>query len=223
MKDWYNWTLSVDKMNEFLGKYKEYDFELFSNIAKSGDLEEFRLLCNALDKDGYVKSYFRDNYKDVSELKKLCNERVSEILGNLLPVFNTFRTSQKHEFWGGDERYKLFGFDFPPYAERKIIKSTLVFFIKYLNRPLEFKELANITHLYNHGLYWDLIKEPSTTNVDWENDENEFNRLNESRKEHIKAWTEFMDIIWRNDFDKAYSFMYDLAVKYNEELGWDYI
>lgn len=223
MKDWYNWTLSIDKMNEFLMKFKEYNFKLFLEIAKTGNLEEFRLLCNALDKNGYVTSYFSENYKEVYTLKDACNERVSTVLGELLPIYNMFENSKKHEFWDRNERYKLFGFDFPPYAEGKLLKSALTFFIKYLNKPLLLDEVPNVNYLYSHGLHWDLIKELDSLNIDWQHNYSEFKKLNQSRKEHVEAWIVFTNLIWNNEFDKAYDYMYNLAIRHNGRVGWDYL
>lgn len=225
---WFNSKNIRESANKFLKKYPVYNYNKLIDIAENAELEEFRLLCSLMQESSYMKSYISDApCEERRHIEEACNDRVNKQMGpEALAVFNMFRESQKHEFWCGDERYNLFGNEFAHYAEREIIKSVVVYIVKYKDKPVTLDNIKDISYLYNHGLYWDLYKEPDTVAEpnynDWETNNAVFNRLNEERKKHVEAWIQFTNYIWDQEWQKAYDFMIT-SLDGKGRAGWDYM
>ena len=206
-RNWYNSELSKQKYYEFVMKYPVINEDEMLSIAKDGSLKEFRLLCNALYEGGYfTRGCFYDNFEQKRRLVQACNERVNSILGaEAAELYEKLMKSQKHERWGGDERYRLFGYDFAPYDDRQVILSIVELKMAYLNKPLKIEDIPAIADLYNHGRYWDLFPERSGYDLDWENDDRAFNILNKDRQKHVEIWLSFMNCIFNGEYQTAYN------------------
>lgn len=220
---WYNSKISRSKAEEFLRKYRVFDYDVFVRIAKEGDLKEFKLLCNVIGTSLlYGMTGSMGSYDKIYELRAACNERVKDRMGGeASKLFELFSKSQNHEYWLGDERYKLYSFDFGSYADRQVIKSVVAYMAKYNGKEIGVDDVKNIGFLYNNGLYWELYDE-DLTNSDWENDDAVFIRVNKDRKKHLDLWSEFMRYVWDRKWDKAYDLMVRWQSKTGRE-GWDYI
>ena len=206
-RNWFNGAIAHQKYDEFVTKYPTIDEEEMLAIAKDGSLKEFRLLCNALYEGSYTsRGCFYEDYQQKLRLVKACNERVNTILGpENAELYDKLMRSQKHERWGGDERYRLFGYDFAPYDDRQVILSIVELKMEYLNKPLTVENIPAITDLYNHGRYWDLFPERSSVGFDWENDDRDFRILNKDRQKHVEIWISFMNCIFNQEYQTAYN------------------
>lgn len=205
---WYNEELINKVVHNFLGKYPTYDKSKFLDIAKNSSLDEFRELCSILYKSSYISSYFdKISLDEKRELINACNDRINDQIGlEALTIYEFFRKSQNHSFWTGDNRYKLFSYDFADYEDRQIIKSVVTFLIKYEKHYVELKDLKNLSYLYNTGLSYNLYNENKVRQyaINWDTDDKDFNKINEARTIHINAWIEFTNYIWNKEFEKAY-------------------
>lgn len=223
-KVWYNRRLSESKAAEFLRKYRVYDNKVLMKIAMEGDLKEFKLLCNALGLaviHGMVG--FSGNSVEVYKLRDACNERIKERMGEeATKLFELFSKSQKHEYWMGDERYKLYSFDFGSYADRQVIKSVVAYMAKYNGKEGNTEDVKCIGSLYSSGLSPNLYKEDGEYIFDWNDIDSNYIKANRSKKKHLNLWFEFMEYVWDRKWDKAY----ELMVKWQRKTGkkgWDYI
>lgn len=205
-RDWYNSEMEAWKYDDFLRKFPNITEEKMMDIAKNGDFDDFRLLCNALYYGGvFTRGCFFEDYHMKHRIVTACNERVNAILGeDNAKLYNQLLRAHKAEQWGGDERYRLFGYDFAPYDERKTILTIVELRQKYLGKVLSQDDLAAINDLYAHGRYWDLYPERSTVGYDFETNNRHFAILNGDRKKHMEAWYAFMRYIFKNDYENAY-------------------
>lgn len=206
--EWYDWTLSnVTRKDEFTSQMPEFDYNKCMNIAKEGDLKQFRLLCNMLDIATYDRSYFNDNYRLIDNLRKACNNRVNAILGpDITQLYNELLKSQGHEQWLGDERYKLFGYNYISMCIPRYVIISIVYIIHYTHMSNSIKSAINIGKIYNclpdNNLYYEkyLYKDPA-----------KFCFKDSDRKNHIDRWIKFTNLIWDHDYSSAY----DMIEEYN--------
>lgn len=221
-QNWFNSEMEEKMYNEFLKKFPDRSEAKMTDLAKNSNLNDFRLLCNALYYGGYsTTGVFFNDHEATRNIIATCNERVNCILGEAnAKLYDQLLKSHKAERWGGDERYRLFGYDFAPYDERKTILTIVELYQKYLGKPLNQDDLPAINDLYAHGRYWDIFPERSSTTYDFEYDEQDFDILNGDRKKHMEAWYAFMEFIFNNDYESAYKMIvqYDaLKEKVREE------
>ena len=208
---WYNTKMAQAKVIEFNEKFNEFNKETLLETIKSCDFKTFRLICNALEHKGFesFSTIFKDiPYAEEKIIRDALNNRVNEIFGEYAKLYDKLMESQRHELWGGDERYKLFGYDLPPYADRQVIKSLVKMVCEYLNKPLTIDNISGIASLYNHGLYWELVPGiPFGEYRDWETNDKHFAAQNNNRQSECEAWYTFMHHIYNGDYKKAYAIM----------------
>lgn len=220
--NWFNGEMEELKYEQFLRKFPDTSEEAMLEVAKNGNFDDFRLLCNALYYGGARTSgCFYGDYKTTHRIIAACNERVNVILGeDNAKLYDQLLRAHKAERWGGDERYRLFGYDFAPYDERKTILTIVELRQKYLGKVLNQDDLAAINDLYAHGRYWDLYPERSSVGYDFEHNKRHFAILNGDRKKHMEAWYAFAKYIFNGDYESAYEMLqrYDrLHEKVREE------
>lgn len=208
---WYNTKMAQVKVIEFNEKFNEFNKEILLETIKTCDFKTLRLICNALDKSSYSEfpTIFKDiPYAETKIIRDALNTRVNEILGEYAELYDKLMKSQKHELWCGDERYKLFGYDLPPYADRQVIKSLVKMVCEYIGKPLTIENISGITSLYNHGLYWEIVPSiPLNECRDWETNDKHFATQNNNRQSECEAWYTFMNHIYNGDYEKAYALM----------------
>lgn len=208
---WYNTKMVKSKVLEFCEQFNEFDVEKINNVIKTCDFKTLRLICNAFsaaDYSEYPSIFSKQPYEEMEKIKVALNNRVNEILGEYAALYYMLIESQKHEQWAGDERYKLFGYNLPPYSDRQVIKTLVILVCEYLNKPLTIENMPKIDKLYCHGPYWTLVPEVSSLDYkDWETNDKSFNTLNNYRKTECEAWYTFMNHIYNGDYKKAYAIM----------------
>lgn len=206
MKDntWYNDYLQNLMKDVFIDKYPEFDFNQCMKIAESENLEDFRLLCNMLQKDSFNdghKIYFDDDDKK-DKLMDVCNNRVNKILGEeSVKLYNMFTVSQKHELWQGDDRYALFSYNFASVDTRQIIIS-VVLAKHYMISTISTEIVEQLGQLYSNSVDYNLYYEPTLDNTT-------FMIRNINRIYHVTSWIKFIDFIWNNDYESAYNIIKD--------------
>lgn len=218
MEEWYN-TKLCEKMNsEFSKKFRSYDLEKLLDIAKSGDLYDFRLLCNALYNNHYDIAETIKSYENIKLLKDACNNRVNKILGELLPYYTLLDSLRKNQYWSGDERYSLYSCCIPTYEYAELIQSTLILYHDHIGKPLSIENAVEVSKIISgkSSISRNLYPEKGLYS-----DEYTFKEKNFDRKLNTEAWFEFMNEIFYKDYDKAYKVRekYSLLYEKNSKKG----
>lgn len=202
--EWYNTKLCNEMNLKFFKKFGDYDLEKLLDIAKSGDLFDFRLLCNALDRtDRYdiTSETINKSYDNRIVLKDACNNRVNEILGELLPYYTLLDSLRNNQYWGGDERYTLFGYDIPEYEYAELIQSTLILYHDCVDKPLTLENVTEVSKIIGRKLSISRYLYPEKGQY---SSIYSFEEKNYNRKLNTQAWLEFMNEIFYKEYDKAY-------------------
>lgn len=222
VRTWYNAKLMNKVVSEFHKKYPVFDKDTFLRIAENGDIEEVRKLATSID--SYGNSV---DYQDKRQVKDKLNDRFADIIGDdLYEIYENLRSSQKLECPRGDESYRLLQIGgCYPYSERKMIKSALYLLHDYVGKQLKLEDIKTINRLYTSGTYWDLIPNvKGDYKLNWEENDDDFNKLNTCRKEQTEAWVSFMNYIINKDYESAYKMMLkyrELCIKeYEREVQW---
>lgn len=214
---WFHEKMMGTKIREFNEKFDKYEKNKLLNEIKVCDISTFRLICNAMNKRSYLKcgTIFDDiSFEEIKTIRAALNNRVNEILGDYTNLYDLLLKSQKHELWNGDERYKLFAYDLPPYAEKKVIKTLIKLICEYLNKELTINNIQKVSYLYNFGLNSDLVPAlPFNEYSDWETNDKSFEVRNKHKKKDCEAWYSFMNYVYKKEYEKAY----DIMKKYNTD------
>lgn len=214
---WFHEKMMTAKIIEFNELFNEYKKDKLLEEIKVCDLQTFRLICNAMNKHSYLKcgTIFDDiSFEEIKIIRTALNNRVNEILGDYAKLYDQLLKSQKHELWSGDERYKLFAYDLPPYADKKVIKTIIKLICEYLNKELTIDNIQKVSYLYNFGLDSNLVKDlPLGEYSDWETNDKSFEVRNKHKKKRCEAWYSFMNYVYKKEYEKAY----DIMKKYNTD------
>lgn len=199
--DMYDIELCKKMNNKFLVKFGDYDPEKLLGIARYGVLSDFRLLCNALNRVGYaMESETLKSYDNRKLLYDACNNRVKEILGELLPCYMLIEIQMgRRHYWAADEKYQLFAYSIPATAYAILMQSTLILYHNY--KQLTPENVIDVSDLLNGATFIsrDLYPEKRLYSNNCG-----FGEKNHDRKLNVQAWIEFMDAIFYKDYDKAY-------------------
>lgn len=210
-RKWYNQKMVESKVLEFEQLFKGIEEKELLETIKTCDYKTFRLICNALAECGYQETRNLFSNMEYEQQKRICiavNNRVNEIFGRFAPLYDLLMKSQKHECYRGDERFKLFGYNLPPYADRQVLKSFVQLIAECVDKPLKVNDLEKINYLLNRGLYWTLVPEISSVRYpDWETNDESFNILNDYRKAECEAWYTFTKYVFEGKYALAYSIM----------------
>lgn len=199
MSDWYNSKICKDKCWEF---EEEYSFT-YSNIfnALHNGFEDFCLACNVLAHYGYLpeRKIKNLNYKEEYELVKVANKIAREKVGeNFSTLFDGIVQKSGQELWGGDEFYKLFAFDIPPYYVMSCTKAA-IYIMDMMNNTKDVEKTLEISSMICHPPYWELYRENIL-------DKN-FTRQNKIREKECKGWRKIAKDLYEQNFEDAYIFI----------------
>ena len=211
LRVWYNLNMRNAKICEFNSKFTTLDEKSLLEQIRTCDFKTLRLICNAMDGYNYSSDclatiFTKLPYEKIKIFRNALNERVNAILGDYSKLYDMLILSQKHECWNGDERYKLFSYDLPPYADKKVMKTLVILVCEYIGKPLTIENMKKIDYLYNCGPTSDLTKSFSLGKCsDWETNDKSFLTLNNQRKAECEAWYTFMNHVYDGNFEKANS------------------
>lgn len=199
MSDWYNSKICEDKCWEFDEKYS---FNYVSiRCALQGNFYDFCLACNVLSHYGYLpERKTKDlNYKEKYELIKIANKVAREKAGETFSaLFDGIVNKSGQELWGGDEFYKLFAYDIPPYYVMSCTKAA-IYIMDMMEHPKTAKETLEISSMSCHVPYWELYRSSIS-------DKN-FQRQNMIREKECNGWRKIARAIYHQNFDEAYIFI----------------
>lgn len=201
-RNWFNCENSEKSARKFADKYP-YDFDTYINLAKTVPLKEFRCLCSMIENNcAHIP------YTELMTIRDTCNNRINMQIGKeAADLYDFFSCNQKHELWQGDTRCLLFSNGIADFDSRVIIKSVVLYLVKYKNKPIEVKDLAKLSRLFNSGPNDRLYTEISTYNRDWEHNDVVFEKINKTRRRHTELWITFTNYLWNHKFQEAYDLM----------------
>lgn len=199
MFDWYNGKICEDKCWEFEEKYSfSYNSILF---ALQNNFENFCLACNVLAYYGYLPERKTKNlsYEEKSSLVKIANKIAREKVGeNFSTLFDGIVRKSCQELWDGDEFYKLFAYDIPPYYVMSCVKAS-VYMIDMIKNPKTIERTIEISSMVCNPPYWELYKSNTL--------DRDFNRQNEIREKECNGWRKIAENLYNRQFKEVYDFI----------------
>lgn len=206
MDIWYNREMHHKMYEKFITKHPE-TFEEVKTLLEGDNFEEFSLACNYLESLSYKGLDRIGGYGSVGKLRGIANQRVRNLIGvDAATLFDMVVKKSKQELWGGDELYKLFSYDLPPYYVRRCIKSTLY----VISTPMEHMTIEGclkVADYIYHPPYWDVYNEDFS--------ETEYER-SKVRKKECLAWRKIAEFLFHGNITGAYEFLKENDIHYGK-------
>lgn len=221
MKDriFYNTMHQKERSMEFYNNHPTFSKDHFVDLAYLLDYEEFCDMCAAWSRFTFSRNsipWGEVSYDDEREVRDALNGRVNEILGDKLEVFEMFRANQGHEYYHGDNRYKLFARATEEYNDMSVIKTMVRYIVEVEGKPVDVPMVEKIYKMYRQGEHCGLIP---TERFDYDiESDHDFKIMNGLRRANVISWEYFMRFVYEKDFDKAYSLIatYDFLKSNND-------
>lgn len=196
--EWYNTKICKNKCKEFSEKYHFTYSAVFH--ALHGSFEDFCLACNALAYYGYLseEENNRMSFDEKNQLVEIANKIAREKIGkNFSTLFDGVVKESGQELYGGDEFYKLFAYDIPPYYVMSCVKAS-IYIIDMMNDYIEASEAIKISKMCYHPPYWELYN-------NYHN--NDIMQQNIVREKECKGWQFIAKNLYEQNFETVYEFI----------------
>lgn len=195
--EWYNRYMHQKMYEKFIKEHDETVDEV-EKLLKSNNFEDFCLACNYIEALSYKGVDRLGGYDSVNKVRKLANRRVRDLIGiDAANLFDRIVKESKQELWGGDELYKLFSYDLPPYYVRRCIKSMLC----VISTPMmcmTVDDCLKVANYIYYPPYWDIYYEDYSTD--------DFSRKEICKKE-CNAWHKIAKFLFEGKINEAYEFL----------------
>lgn len=199
MSDWYNIKICEEKCWEFEEKFS-FDYNSILT-ALQGNFKDFCLACNVLGHYGYLPKRKTENltYREKRNLVDIANKIAREKVGETFSfIFDIIVKRSNQELWGGDEFYKLFAYDIPPYYVMSCVKAT-IYIMDMMKNPKDITTTLKICSMVNYPPYWELYE----ANIMDKN----FIRQNQIRENECEGWRKIASCLYNQKFEEAHRFI----------------
>lgn len=208
-----NTNLSKIKYEEFVNKYSHFSYPKLKAVAKYGDLQDFRLLCNSLMyHDESVDYYYRNHLDCKKMLTSVCSERIEFEVGlDFLRMYAMRNGVRDREYadWK-NTLYTLFGYNLPTstdISDIKCVVQAIHSLDRYSKGRLSSSDLIYIIDQMNFKMRQSYEPRLWSTSYDCNDCKSYDDIISQMNDDHIAQWVKFTDLIWEKNFEAAYIMM----------------